>query len=157
MFRNRGADTAIQSGVTASMKQAIRTTFSKDIPSKKAEVKRIIYEAMNFYSHLKSSGMALPVDEFYFRLALDELLENALSHGNRHDESKRIGVSIDVAAEGIDISVRDDGPGFRPETIKDPTDPNSLFNASGRGLHLLRNIGDVTWNDSGNEIKIRVR
>lgn len=139
------------------MKRAIRTTFNKDIPSKQAEVKRILLEAMDFYNNLKSGGVAIPVDEFYFRLALDELLENALSHGNKHDESKRIGVSISVATDGIDISVRDDGPGFHPETVENPTCKNSIFKASGRGLHLLRNIGDVSWNDTGNEVKVRVR
>jgi signal transduction histidine kinase len=139
------------------MKQSISTTFNKDIPSNKAEVKRILAEAVEFYNSLKSLGIAIPVDEFYFRLALDELLENALSHGNKHDESKRIGVSISVMPEGVDIAVRDDGPGFRPESLEDPTRSNAIFKASGRGLHLLRNIGDVSWNDSGNEVKVRVR
>jgi anti-sigma regulatory factor (Ser/Thr protein kinase) len=139
------------------MKRAIRTTFNKDIPSKETEVKRILLEAMDFYNNLRSGGVTIPVDEFYFRLALDELLENALSHGNKHDESKRIGVPISVAPECIDISVRDDGPGFHPETVEDPTRTNCLFKASGRGLHLIRNIGDVTWNDTGNEVKVRVR
>jgi two-component sensor histidine kinase len=132
-------------------------TFIKDIPSKKKEVKRILHEAMDFYGNLKKNGVAVPVDEFYFRLALDELLENALSHGNRNDETKRIGVSIAVSAGGIDISVRDDGQGFRPDTLEDPTSTDAIFRASGRGLHLLRNLGDVTWNDMGNEIRIRVK
>ena len=139
------------------MKQAIITTFNKDIASKKTEVKRILVEAVEFYTGLKSLGVGIPVDEFYFRLALDELLENALSHGNRHDESKQIGVSISVTAEGVDISVRDDGPGFKPEMIEDPTGSKAIFKASGRGLHLLRNLGDITWNDTGNEVRIRVR
>ena len=139
------------------MKQAIITTFNQDIASKKAEVKRILVEAVEFYTGLRSLGVEIPVDEFYFRLALDELLENALSHGNKHDESKRIGVSISVTAKGVDISVRDDGSGFRPEMIEDPTGSKTIFKSSGRGLHLLRNLGDITWNDAGNEIRIRVR
>jgi hypothetical protein len=139
------------------MKQGIRTTFNKEIPSKKTEVRRILLEALEFYNGLKCVGIAMPVDEFYFRLALDELLENALSHGNRHDESKRIGLSISVAAGSVDISVRDDGPGFRPDLVENPTGIPAIFRPSGRGLHLLRTIGDVTWNDTGNEVKFRVR
>jgi anti-sigma regulatory factor (Ser/Thr protein kinase) len=139
------------------MKQAMQTTFNKDIPSKRSEVKRILLEAMEFYNGLKMVGIALPVDEFYFRLALDELLENALSHGNRHDESKRIGLAISIVGDGVNISVRDEGSGFHPGLVENPTCAQAIFRKSGRGLHLLRNIGDVTWNDRGNEVKFRVK
>ena len=139
------------------MNQGIHTTFKKEIPSKKTEVRRTLFEALEFYNGLKCIGMALPVDEFYFRLALDELLENALSHGNRHDESKLIGLCICVTAGIVDISVRDDGPGFRPDLVENPTGIPAIFRSSGRGLHLPRNIGDVTWNDKGNEVMFRVR
>ena len=139
------------------MKKGIHNTFNKDIPSKRTEVKRTLLEALEFYNGLKCVGMAMPVDEFYFRLALDELLENALKHGNGHDETKLIGLTISVAADSVDISVRDEGPGFCPDLIENPTRIPAIFKASGRGLHLLRNIGVVTWNDKGNEVKFRVR
>jgi hypothetical protein len=139
------------------MKNGAHTIFNKVIPSKRIEVKRILIEALEFYNGLKGIGIALPVDEFYFRLALDELLENALSHGNSHDESRRIGLFISVAPDSVDISVRDDGAGFRPDLVEDPTGIPAIFRRSGRGLHILRAIGDISWNDRGNEVRIRVR
>ena len=152
-----GHGSAGRQGPVLNMKQDLRTIFNRDIPSKKIEVRRILLEALEFYNGLKQIGIDMPVDEFYFRLALDELLENALSHGNRNDESKRICLSICVNMECVDISVRDDGPGFCPDMLENPTGIPAIFRASGRGLHLLRNIGDVTWNDKGNEVKFRVR
>lgn len=138
------------------VKCGMHTTFNKNIPSIKSEVRRALLEALEFYNRLKRGGVVIPVDEFYFRLALDELLENALSHGNRHDESKRILLHIAVSSGRVNISVRDDGPGFRPDLVENPTGIPAIFRSSGRGLHLLRNIGDVTWNDRGNEVMFRV-
>jgi anti-sigma regulatory factor (Ser/Thr protein kinase) len=150
-------DTTGAQGVSLTMKKTTRTTFSKDIPSKKIEIHRILYEAMDFFHGLKQQGLAIQVDEFYFRLVLDELLENALTHGNNLDESKRIGVSISVSEKTVDISVRDDGIGFRPDSVENPTGMPNVFRSHGRGLHLIRNIGELSWNKEGNTINVRVK
>ena len=49
--------------------------------------------------------------------------------------------------------VRDEGPGFDPATLPDPTDPSNLERVGGRGLLLIRTFMDeVRHNESGNEI-----
>lgn len=116
-------------------------------------------------------------------VALEEAILNALYHGNlqlsselRQDGSgayerlarqrreqdpyaaRRLNVCAKVSrAEGVFV-VRDEGPGFDPSKLPDPTDPANLGMASGRGLLLIRTfMDDVAFNPSGNEITMRKR
>ena len=51
--------------------------------------------------------------------------------------------------------IRDDGPGFDPSTLPDPTDPEYLERPHGRGLMLMRTFMDeVTYNAAGNEVRM---
>jgi len=51
--------------------------------------------------------------------------------------------------------IRDEGPGFDPATLPDPTDPDNLRRIGGRGLMLIRTFMDeVTFNAPGNEITL---
>jgi anti-sigma regulatory factor (Ser/Thr protein kinase) len=53
------------------------------------------------------------------------------------------------------ISIRDQGPGFDPKSLPDPTDPENIGKISGRGLLLIRTfMDDVRFNDTGNEITL---
>ena len=111
--------------------------------------------------------------------AVDEALLNALYHGNlevdsalkeqndkafhkladeRRRESpwrdRRITVTVQFD-DGVRIVIRDDGSGFDPDSLPDPTDPETLIKASGRGLLLMRAFMDeVTYNDAGNEVTL---
>ena len=111
--------------------------------------------------------------------AVDEALLNALYHGNlevdsalkeqndkafqkladeRRRESpwrdRRITVTVQFD-DGVRIVIRDDGSGFDPDSLPDPTDPENLIKASGRGLLLMRAFMDeVTYNDAGNEVTL---
>src|SRR5215468_573228 len=74
-----------------------------------------------------------PDTTFAIKLALEEALTNAIKHGNRGDTSKRIVVRFRVDPVQAIIMVRDEGPGFQPECVPDPTAEENLERPSGRG------------------------
>lgn len=89
------------------------------------------------------------------KVSLTELLVNAIGHGNRKDYTKKVLVGHLVTAEKTVVSIMDDGPGFDPEAIPDPTLPENLGKDCGRGLYIVRHYVDkVQYNERGNRIMI---
>jgi len=83
----------------------------------------------------------------WVNVAVRESVINAIKHGNANDERKRVHVEftpLESAAplEGIQIRVRDEGPGFDPSTLPDPLAPENLLKSSGRGIFLIRSFMD---------------
>lgn len=92
---------------------------------------------------------------FAVRLALEEALTNAVRHGNMNDPSKTITVRYSVNDERAVIIVRDEGCGFVPENVPDPTTPERLRVPNGRGLMLIRSYMDeVEYRDQGRELRV---
>lgn len=115
--------------------------------------------------------------------AVDEALTNAYFHGNLevssdlreedpnayHDlantrrktapyNSRSIYVTVKLSREEAVITIRDEGAGFNPEGLPDPTQPGYLERPSGRGVLLMRAFTDeILYNDSGNEVTLRKR
>lgn len=77
-------------------------------------------------------------DVFGVRLALEEALVNAIKHGNGLDPGKVVRVHCDLDDQRVCITVEDEGPGFNPEDVPDPTEDDNLEKPSGRGLMLMR-------------------
>ena len=93
-----------------------------------------------------------------FRVGLTEALSNAMLYGNAHDPSKSVVVEISVAAGHLRATVRDQGAGFDPGAVPDPTRPENLSRPCGRGLFLMRQLLDEVWyNDRGNEVTLVLR
>jgi serine/threonine-protein kinase RsbW len=79
-------------------------------------------------------------------VAIRESVINAIKHGNQNDESKHVFVEFATteaaAVPELMIRVRDQGPGFEPETLQDPLAPENLLKSSGRGIFLIRSFMD---------------
>ena len=79
-------------------------------------------------------------------VAIRECVINAIKHGNRHDQSKRVFVDFETSQDadgpGLVVSVRDQGEGFDPDLVANPLDPDNLLKSSGRGIFLIRNFMD---------------
>ncbi|MBX9654499.1 ATP-binding protein [bacterium] len=75
---------------------------------------------------------------FGIRLAMEEAIINAIKHGNKQDLEKFVQVRYTINEEHFLIEIEDEGPGFDPEDVPDPTAPENLERPSGRGLLLMR-------------------
>ncbi len=71
-------------------------------------------------------------------LAITEATTNAIIHGNKSDESKIVSIDATVDNGKLIISIKDEGRGFDPAIVPDPTHPDNLLKDSGRGLYLMR-------------------
>lgn len=90
-------------------------------------------------------------------LALREALANAIRHGSRHDPTKRVQctVACDPSA-GLLLIVRDEGPGFDPASLENPTLGQNVFSSHGRGIFLINQLmDDVRFERGGTEIRMR--
>lgn len=89
-------------------------------------------------------------DVFAVKLALEEALVNAIKHGNKLDPAKRVHIRYAVTHERFDIRIADEGPGFNPDEVPDPTAPENLERPCGRGLLLMRHyMTNVEYSDRG--------
>jgi len=75
-------------------------------------------------------------------MAVREAVTNAVLHGNRKDETKKVEVKFRGSPEMLEITVRDRGTGFNLDNVPDPTDPQNLLKASGRGILFMRTFMD---------------
>ncbi|MBN2181234.1 MAG: ATP-binding protein [Sedimentisphaerales bacterium] len=94
-------------------------------------------------------------DIFAVHLTLEEAFLNAVKHGNKLDPSKKVKVDYSIDAEKVEISITDQGPGFRPENVEDPRLGENLFKPGGRGLLLMNSYMDmVKFNEQGNSVSM---
>lgn len=94
---------------------------------------------------------------FAIRLAIEEAITNAFEHGHEGlDPSTTIHVEFAVSSTKIEIAIEDQGPGFLPTSLPDPTLQENLSKPSGRGVMLMQAyMTDVHFNETGNRVKLR--
>lgn len=82
-------------------------------------------------------------------LAVTEATTNAIIHGNKNNKLKLVRIYVYVDGNTITIKIKDEGKGFDPSIVPDPTDPENLLKDSGRGLYLMRVYMDgLTYNQT---------
>jgi serine/threonine-protein kinase RsbW len=83
---------------------------------------------------------------FAIVMAVREAVTNAMVHGNQEDETKSVEVIFNCLGTVLEIEVSDQGEGFDPAGVPDPTDPVNILKTSGRGIFLMRSFMDeVEW------------
>lgn len=83
-------------------------------------------------------------------ITLTEAVSNAIIHGNSAKVSKKVIVSTNCHGQKISFSVQDEGSGFDPDDLPDPTAPENILTPGGRGVFLMRQLSDsVTFGDDG--------
>jgi len=91
-------------------------------------------------------------------LAIRESVANAVKHGNKFADEKTVDLTLARTDEGFEITVRDYGEGFAVDEVADPTDPENLLKANGRGILFMRSFMDVVeWsNHEGGGMVVRM-
>ena len=85
------------------------------------------------------------VDEeiiFDIHVGFEEALRNAMVHGNKSKPDKKVKVYTEISDEKVTISVEDEGEGFDPSKLPDPTVGENLLKESGRGVYLIKHLMD---------------
>ncbi len=92
------------------------------------------------------------------RIAVSEAISNAILYGNAGDRTKKVLVRANLDAWKARVQVTDEGPGFDPHRVPDPTEATAIEAASGRGLFLLKRLADeVRFNEQGNSVWLTLR
>jgi len=141
--------------------------MSQPRPSNKAGPIRMSlssrFENIEMVQHLCSKlleGREVPEEtRHWILMALREAVANAIKHGNKLDMTKNVDVEMDVVADTLAISIRDEGEGFDPAAVGDPLAPENRLKTSGRGIFYMRTfMDDVRFRrhpDGGMEIVLK--
>jgi serine/threonine-protein kinase RsbW len=101
-------------------------------------------------------GLAFPPrDVFGMRLALEEAIVNAIKHGNGMDPAKYVKVCCEIDAGRAVVVIEDEGTGFSPTDVPDPTTEENLEKPGGRGIMLMKAfMTNVEYNKKGNRVRL---
>jgi serine/threonine-protein kinase RsbW len=87
-----------------------------------------------------------------------EAVNNAIVHGNKYNEKKFVNVYFSLENNLLQVTIEDQGKGFRPSEVPDPTEPENLENVNGRGVFLMKNLADeLEFNKAGNKVIMKFK
>ena len=94
-------------------------------------------------------------DSFGIHMAMEEAVMNAIDHGNNRSADKTVHLVIEICGERFYSKITDQGEGFDPSKVPDPTKEENLEKDCGRGVMLIRNFVDVMlYNGKGNSLEL---
>jgi sigma-B regulation protein RsbU (phosphoserine phosphatase) len=126
-----------------------------ELPSDVSIIEHVIRMLAGCARDFRSYGPRTLVN---MRIAISEALSNAILYGNEGDHDKKVRVRANVDAWRIKVQVTDEGPGFDPGQVPDPTSSDALQASGGRGLFLLRQLADdLSFNQPGNSVTFTLK
>jgi serine/threonine-protein kinase RsbW len=114
----------------------IRKKIFNSIPEILPEVEQFIFKTIK--SNIKINKEV----QNQIELAVAEAAANSIIHGNQSNPHKKIKVEISFQKKNIKISFQDEGNGFNPGEVPDPTKPENILKGSGRGIHIMKSLAD---------------
>jgi len=128
--------------------------YERVIPNNTRTARRVLQEILQ---RLRSEGWG-GRDLFAVQLATEEALVNAFRHGNQGRPDKQLRICCRLSGPRVQIEVADEGEGFDPRKVPDPTQPERLELPGGRGLMLMRAfMNRVSFNQQGNCVVLEKR
>jgi serine/threonine-protein kinase RsbW len=126
-----------------------------DLPNDLASIEEAVDFVMDRCSSCSEEPRKLRLN---LRVGLSEALANAMLYGNGRDPAKRVKVEVAFLNTAITARVTDEGRGFNPCHVPDPTCAGNLLKSQGRGIFLMRKLLDeVHFNDRGNSVTLVLR
>lgn len=133
----------------------METELVLELPNDLRQIEHAVDYVMERCAACRTHGRKLRLN---FRVSLTEALSNAMLYGNAKDPRKRVRVEVIVGPVELIARVTDEGQGFDPKEIPDPTSPDNIEKAGGRGLFLMRELMDeVRFNERGNQVTLVLR
>ncbi|WP_372368889.1 ATP-binding protein [Candidatus Uabimicrobium sp. HlEnr_7] len=96
-------------------------------------------------SVLDEKGFLDEDDKIWARLCLDEVIVNAIKHGNKECKNKKFTTALYATDKEWAVRVEDEGEGFSPDEVPDVEDEETLGYDHGRGILLMKNYMDEIW------------
>jgi len=130
--------------------------FSKEIPSNPEllpDVEEFIIDTL----------ISLNVPEDLLNnigLSSSEAISNSIVHGNKLDPNKKVFITIRYDGSILTLSFKDQGDGFDPNDVPDPTAPENILKDSGRGIHIIRSFVDelkYNFSPDGTELILKIK
>ena len=91
-------------------------------------------------------------------ISLTEAVTNAITHGNHYDENKVVQINLQKKSDTIAIRVSDQGCGFDPESVPDPTCDENICKCGGRGVFLMQRLCDqIQYKDDGRTVEMHFK
>lgn len=113
-----------------------------NLPSILESVDKAASEAESFARESGFDDAAL----FAIDMAVREAVANAVKHGNKQDSTKFVEITFSNLNKGLEVTIRDFGEGFEVEEVPDPTNPENLLKANGRGVLFMKTfMEEVEW------------
>ena len=133
----------------------MKTKLILELPNDLRQIEHAVECVMQRCTTCQMQGRKLKLN---LRVSLTEALSNAMLYGNGKDSRKRVRVEVIVGEHEIKARVTDEGTGFDPGGVPNPTSPDHLEKCGGRGLFLMRELMDeVHFNESGNQVTLVLR
>jgi serine/threonine-protein kinase RsbW len=129
-------------------------TLQFDVPSSLEEIPQATRRVFDFFSALDLNES----DRFDLRLSFEEILINAMKHGNGYRREVPVRVTLSYRGRELKIAVQDQGKGFDLGRLKDPTMCDNIEAYSGRGVYLVKHLMDrLDYGPEGNTVEITKR
>jgi serine/threonine-protein kinase RsbW len=88
-------------------------------------------------------------------ISLTEAVNNAIIHGNKNDQNKKVVVNCKSKQSGIYFSINDEGNGFDPASVPDPTSLDKIECCGGRGVYIINALADkVAYKNNGRTVEL---
>ena len=91
-------------------------------------------------------------------ISLTEAVNNAIIHGNKADIRKYVNIKCREKTQKIIIRISDEGSGFDPRNVKDPTLPENIEECGGRGVFIMKELSDkIVFLDNGRTVELHFK
>lgn len=146
-------ETELQSRPKQLLGYADFSQWQRILPSRVDMVSPFVDELMRFIAKFRAKDGS----ELEIEMAAQEALANAVVHGNQMDLEKRVYVTCGCALDGeVNLTIRDEGQGFKPDCVAGPHAPENHLRISGRGIHLMKTFMDeVLFEQGGSVVSMR--
>ncbi len=108
------------------------------IPSNLNELNQVV----DFSKRISQKANLTQEQSDNLAIVLTELVNNAIIHGNKMISSKRVYLTSKIYSDRLEVYIRDQGSGFEPSKIENPTNPENIWKENGRGIFLVQNLID---------------
>ena len=91
-------------------------------------------------------------------ISITEAVNNAIIHGNKSDENKTVRIQLKRVKDSLAFRISDEGKGFDPKSVPDPTCPENILKCGGRGVFLMQELSDsVRYYNNGSTVEIKFK